>query len=362
MPGLSSSVRSRKEVSGISAALVVTVSLAGGAGAWAGYCARIPAGVLVGTIVGVGGMLLAVGAEGTDLPREVGLGLQILVGLMVGARMTRSSLVAGARMIGPAAVVAASMLVTGVAAALTIERLTSVSLETALFAAVPGGMTEMTTVAASVGADGAAVAAVQLVRLLTAIAAANLLLARVAPEASSSARSRSPSRAGRERLEPSFAVAVLAAIAGGVLGIAAGIPGGGIAGSLAGSSIVALRMDVATPARSLNLWVQVIAGVVIGLGVDRAFVAEVGRLGVATLVAVTGQLLLWLGTGYVLTRAFDGDRITALFASGPGGMSEMISSATQAGGDGAVVGFVHLIRLSSIIALVPTVIVPFVTG
>ena len=112
------------------------------------------------------------------------------------------------------------------------------------------------------------------------------------------------------------------------------------------------------------LWTIVggVAGLVIGLRVDRAFVAEVGRLGIATLVAVTGQLLLWLGTGYVLTRAFDGDRITALFASGPGGMSEMISSATQAGGDGAVVGFVHLIRLSSIIALVPTVIVPFVTG
>lgn len=296
------------------------------------------------------------------MPREVGLGLQILVGLMVGVRMNRSSLVAGVRGIGPAALVAVAMLVTGIAAALVIVRLTSLSLETALFAAVPGGMTEMTTVAASVGADGAAVAAVQLVRLLTAIAAANLLLLRVARPARVSARSRSYPRPDRERLESSFAVAFVTAIAGGILGIAAGIPGGGIVGSLAGSSIVALRKDVAAPVRSLQLWVQVIAGVVIGLGLDRAFVTEVGRLGVATLVAVAGQLVLWLATCYALTRAFDGDRVTALFASGPGGMSEMISSAAQAGADSAVVGFVHLIRLSSIIALVPTVIVPFVTG
>lgn len=336
------------------------MGLAGSAGAFAGYRTRVPAGVLLGALVGVGGTITALGVDGIQLPRQVGSGLQILVGLMVGARMTRSSFASGAKLILPAGLVAGLMLATGIGAALLAVRLASISFETALFAAVPGGMTEMTTVAASVGADGVAVAAVQLSRLLTAIVMANFLLMRLGVSRRSRAHSVSTDeRSTGGRSFKGLEVASLAALAGGVVGLASGAPGGALVGSLLATAAVRLSMPIEVPIRALRVGIQGLAGVLIGLGVDRAFFEELGRLGTVAAIVIASQLLLWVVTGYILTRVFRGDRITALFSSGPGGMSEMIGVSDQAGADVVVVSFVHLVRVSSIIVLVPTVIVPY---
>ncbi|MGH2819707.1 MAG: AbrB family transcriptional regulator, partial [Actinomycetota bacterium] len=97
-------------------------------------------------------------------------------------------------------------------------------------------------------------------------------------------------------------------------------------------------------------------------GINRTFFEEVERLGIAAVVVIGSQLVLWLITAHLMTRLFRGDRITGLFASGPGGMAEMISVADQAGADSVKVGFVHLVRVSSIIILVPTLIIPALTS
>src|SRR5215203_3305466 len=145
---------------------VVAVLVLGVAGAYLGHRLPIPAGVLLGTLVGVG----AVSVGGLLL----GL-LQVMLGMMVGLRMSRESLRSGMHALAPASLIAAIVISTAFVCALIATPLTSISLVTAIFAAAPGGLVEMSLMGMSFGADGAGVATVQLIRLLVALAAIDVL-------------------------------------------------------------------------------------------------------------------------------------------------------------------------------------------
>ena len=83
---------------------------------------------------------------------------------------------APARALVPAALITTILTSTGIATALVAASLTSIDAVTAVFAAAPGGLTQMSAISLSFGADGAAVASVQLVRVLLAIVAVDVLL------------------------------------------------------------------------------------------------------------------------------------------------------------------------------------------
>ena len=68
---------------------------------------------------------------------------------------------------------------TAIASALIVAPLTSFDVVTLIFAAAPGGVTEMTMVGLGFGADGAAVASLQFIRVLLAIAIVGLVLSRL---------------------------------------------------------------------------------------------------------------------------------------------------------------------------------------
>ena len=127
-------------------------------GAYLGLRIGIPAGAFTGAMVAVGLMLAALDFPSVPTPDLLGQALQVLVGVLVGFRISRASLASGARTFLPAAVLAALFLASAVAVAELVVGLTGVSPITALFAAAPGGLTEMATIGASVGADGPAVA------------------------------------------------------------------------------------------------------------------------------------------------------------------------------------------------------------
>lgn len=66
-----------------------------------------------------------------------------------------------------------------------------------------------------------------------------------------------------------------------------------------------------------------------------------------------------IALGYHLSEAH---LPTAALASSPGGMSEVVSTANQGGADMVIVTFVHLVRLNSIVIVVPVIVVVFFGG
>src|SRR5918998_1444741 len=89
-------------------------------------------------MVGVGVWLAVLGFPSVRLPGSLGQALQVMVGILVGLRISRDALGSGARATFPAAVLAAGFLLSGLLAAVAAVWLTGVTPTTALFAAAPG--------------------------------------------------------------------------------------------------------------------------------------------------------------------------------------------------------------------------------
>jgi len=330
-------------------------------GAYLGLRIGIPAGAFTGAMVAVGLMLAFLGFPSVPAPDLLGQGLQVMVGVLVGFRISRDSLASGAKTLLPAALLAGLFLASAVAVAVVAVGLTGVSPITALFAAAPGGLTEMATIGASVGADGPAVAAVHLSRLLLVIFVANFFLARsrhreaqhrdarhdpAGPEATD----QRPDQGGWTRL----ALIVGAGVAGGVLGLAlTPLPAGGVVGSLLGAGLARLCVTGAVPEGGFSLLVQAAGGGIIGLGLSAEFFGTLLQLaGVALLVNAT-QMLAWAAAAFLLVRVFRFDSTTATFAAAPGGMGTLLSVTGETDADLVAVAFTHLFRVSATIIVVP---------
>ena len=333
----------------ISIALTVAVVLTfGGVGAIVGYRLPLPAGVLVGTLVTVGiggGGVALLGLPQLSVPPGTYSLLQILLGMLVGFRMTRDELREGARALLPASLLAVIIISASVGAALVAVPITSLDPVTALFAAAPGGLTEMTTVGASFGADGAAVASVQLVRVLLAVAVVDVVLQRLrhkGDEPEGAGDRSEPEGGDREQDDASgpwaehkadmknLAVAAPWGIVGGLIGIATSLPAGGIIGALVCSAAFRLLAERPVPVGRFQVGVQAISGVVIGLGVSGDFLGQILRLAGAGALIISTQMVLWLIMSWLLVRFFDYDLPMATLCPSPGSLSSSFSSARLA--------------------------------
>lgn len=324
-------------------------------GAYAGHRLRVPAGSFTGAMVGVGLLLAALGFPQVRTPPLFNQMLQVLVGVLVGLKISRDSVVSGTRTLFPAAVLAAVFIVSGVAAAGAAVALTGMSPVTALFAAAPGGLTEMATIGAGLGADGPAVAAVHLSRLLLVVFAANLFLVRSRSHDPADGNGGPESRDGGAVLK--LGLVICAGLVGGTIGLTlTPLPAGGVLGALAGSGLARVSVRGAIPERGFDLLVQISAGGIIGLGFSAEFFETLFQLAGAALIVNATQMLAWAGAAYLLIRAFRFDPETATFAAAPGGMGTLLSITGETNADLVKVAFTHLFRLSTTIVFVPLLV------
>lgn len=324
--------------------------------AYLGHRLRLPAGMLTGALAGVSGALALQGfPEAPALP-AADLLLQILVGILVGLRITRSSLRSGARSLVPAAALALAFVALSAGTALAAVYLTGIDLPTALFSAAPGGLTEMASIGATMGADGVAVAAVHLARLLVVIAAVNLLVAGLQRREAGRAGARRVPEAEETSGTGRLWLVVLAGLAGGLAGSVAPLPAGGVVGALLGAAAVRLLSEGPVPDRRFGLGVQAFVGVVLGLGVSEEFFAALASLAGAAALFTAAQIGLWILAIYLLHRLAGYGTQTATFAAAPGGMITLISAAGENDADMVTVASIHLIRLTATIVAVPLLV------
>ena len=153
---------------------LLATATAGFAGGMLGHISGIPAGALTGAVVFVG----ALKVKGVELrvPPEAAIIAQVVIGSVIGVSMNRQSVKELGAVIVPAAIIGLSMILIGLLLGIIIHKVWKIDIDTALLSTSPGGMTEMSLMAADLGADASAVAAVHLFRVLAVIIMYPLLL------------------------------------------------------------------------------------------------------------------------------------------------------------------------------------------
>ncbi len=128
---------------------------------------KLPAGALIGAMVAVGAYNIF--GNQAYMPPQFRLGIQILAGAMIGLQINQETLSGLKMLLVPALIMIVSVMAICFTAGFLMYKFTGLDLTTALFASAPGGMTEMSLAADSLGANAPQVALLQLIRLLSVI-------------------------------------------------------------------------------------------------------------------------------------------------------------------------------------------------
>jgi membrane AbrB-like protein len=142
------------------------------------------------------------------------------------------------------------------------------------------------------------------------------------------------------------------------VGAAAGryfhLPGGPFTGALVASAVVRLlERPVAEPPR----WLRSLARIVLGLTIGAAVTMETLRAIAGAIVPVGANVLMLVVLGMALAWAINRlthmDLASALCACSPGVLAAMVSLAEDLGGNSKAVASMHLVRLISILLVMP---------
>jgi membrane AbrB-like protein len=152
---------------------------------------------------------------------------------------------------------------------------------------------------------------------------------------------------------PRILLVLTAAFTGGLLAEALQVPAGAVLGAVVG----ALAVNLWKPGRRLPKPFREVGKILLGSVVGLSFAPELLNAIVALLipiaVAVALLIAIGLGVAFVLHRRFGWDLPTALYASTPGGLSELAISSHEAGAQGHIVVAVHTVRVVTVVLLGP---------
>lgn len=327
------------------------------AGGWCGRKLRIPAGAMVGAIVGAAVLNITTGAA--YMPSAARPLLQIAGGILLGHTISRSSLLL-MKKIGKAVVILLfGLLVLNITLSAVIHYLCGMEWTTALFATAPGGVSDMALIAEEFGADTGVISVIQLFRMFGIYLIYPPLLkwiAKFAPQTkmqSIGEAEQTPDGQDKGKQTENILLTILCGIAGGLPFKNSGLPAGALIGSVAACGLWNILTGRGMISQRIRFPIQAGVGSLIGAQMTLQSVISLKNLAwpiaimIIGLIAYTFLFAIWMqkGTGM--------DYTTCLLALTPGGIQETSLLAQDLGGNMAVVIVMHTVRLVAVICIFP---------
>ncbi|MBP7401173.1 MAG: AbrB family transcriptional regulator [Clostridia bacterium] len=145
------------------AAFLLTNAI-GAAGGILLFRLKVPAGAMIGSMIAV--MVFNIFAHAAVYPDDIRKYVQIASGILIGCRIQRKDVGELKKVIVPSLLLMLGMFTLNLSFAFLFTRFGGLDINTSLFAAAPGGMSDMALIAEDLGANTAQVAMLQLARIL----------------------------------------------------------------------------------------------------------------------------------------------------------------------------------------------------
>jgi len=336
---------------------------------------RIPAGAMIGAMIAVA--LFNVFTGDAFLPQNVRIITQIAAGAFIGAKVRYKDVQELRLMIKPALLMITAMIILNLIMGYIMYRVTEIDLITSLFACAPGGIIDMSLISSDLGADSSKVAVLQLVRLMSVMIIFPPLLKFISFSVTAKDKVKEdieenlnvdsiniPSKNiksdkfkywTKEKNKNLFITTIVAAI-GGLVGSFLRIPAGAM--TLAMIAVAALNITTERAYMPLNIrrLTQILAGILIGSRMTYTDLVALKTVIVPALILLIGMILVNLFLGFFISKISNIDLVTCLFASTPGGVSDMALIAEDLGADAPKVAILQLTRYVCVIAFFPIII------
>ncbi|MFZ5967882.1 MAG: AbrB family transcriptional regulator [Bacillota bacterium] len=152
---------------------------------------------------------------------------------------------------------------------------------------------------------------------------------------------------------------LVVAFLGGFLGIKLKIPAGALIGAMVAVAAYNISGGKGYIHPNFKVAAQIVIGGILGLSFTMETLYGLKELWVPAVVMIVGLMVLSLTLGVLISKFAGIDPITALFSSAPGGLTEMVITAEAYGADIKKVALLHLMRLITVITVMPVAIKVF---
>lgn len=153
-----------------------------------------------------------------------------------------------------------------------------------------------------------------------------------------------------------FALTMVVAAVGGYIGKKMRIPAGVMVVSMILVAILNAGFEKAYFYSPLSKVIQIIAGILVGSKLDREAVAELKKILFPTVVLVACMLVLNVCASLLIIAFSPLDLTTAMFASAPGGLTDMTIMSADFGANSAYVAIIQVCRQLAIFLFMPSII------
>lgn len=345
-------------------AVTIAVAMVGGYGA---QKMHVPSGALIGSMLAVA--TLNVVCKMAYVPSGWKFYTQISTGAYIGAKISRDDLQKLNSILKPAAILALIMLVVTMAAGILICSICDLTPSTVLFAIAPAGVTDMTLASMDFDSEPSVVALVQTIRIVFTVSILPLVFRMVdrrdstntdlASEYVAAPVLESPDISEKKSTDAIVTTLIVALICGRI-GMLLGIPAGALTCSVAGTVVFNLFTNHAFLPIQIRRFIQVFAGALIGCTIKHEQVQLMLRIWPVILIAIIGYILLDIIAAWIIHQCTEMDIVTALFASAPGGLTDMALIAEDMGADSVKVAGMQMLRMLSVVITYPSIIGAFV--
>lgn len=339
--------------------------LVGILGAYIAKALKIPAGAMVGSMIFVGIFNVLTGAAYVESSTR--FFVQVIAGAFIGIGMDKEQLIEIKNLIKPAIVMVIGLLILNIVVGLFIYKTTSLDLLSSLFSAVPGGMADMSIISSEMGADTSMVAVFQLARLISVISIFPTLIRQVQKRIAYNSGYQSDIASTIElnvdkkdykysSKNKEMILTLIIAIIFGIIGKITTIPAGTMIFSLIGAAGLKIYSNKGYIYPIIKQGAQVIAGAFIGSSITIDVVHSLNSFIIPIICMIIAYTIMCGIIGFIISKWFDIDIITAMFCCTPAGASDMALVASELGANGSDIALLQVTRLISVIVIFPSVI------
>lgn len=256
----------------------------------------------------------------------------MISGAFIGAGISRDDLKNLKRLIKPLAILVSCMFALNIIMGFVLYNISDIDLYTAMFCAVPGGISNTTIIAAEAGADTGKVALMQFMRLCAGVGVFPSLIAYMGRDEENEEGAEQDMKRSKTAYNiKGFLIVFMAAIAGGILGDISNIPAGTLLFALIGAIIAKQIYPKCMMPRKIKIFAQMLSGAYIATSINPAEVSELKSFLLPGLVLVGGYFVSCILVGKLIHKKCNMTLKESMLTATPAGASDMALIAADIG-------------------------------
>ncbi len=339
---------------------IILTIIAAAIGAYFAKKLKIPASYMLGSMIGVAIFNVATGKA--FMPSEIKFFTQAISGAYIGVSLKRKDLGTLTSLAIPVVILTVIYMGFTFLIGHLFNMVFSIDFPTALLMAVPGGVTDTTLMAYELGANPALVSFMQSLRLISAYMVFPTLIPKVAKLDNEPIEIKNTLKLSDkyvldkivpDSFLPQHLVVISVGLIGGYIGKISGLPAGTLSVSMLFVMIFNVNCSKIKLDKRFKNFVQLFAGSLVGSTITIDIFLNLRTLFIPAALLILGYVVIVFIISWCIWKTKKVDLVSAMFASCPGGASDMALVASDLGGDSPKIAIIQVARLISCYVVFP---------